>query len=108
MTHEAQFPNGILEYIVHVVQSKFTVQSNFKITHACILFVSDTMERMDLTKLYIGSLFILSPNSPPLYFEADLLKDSALKYSSRPSPRQLSSLPWTKKTKNVSSLRAED
>lgn len=89
MTHELQFPNGVLEYIVHVIQSKSTLQSHFKITRALYLFVSDTMERMDSQNY--RSLFILI--RCPCILKLSTSK-TVLKYSFRPRPgNSLSSLP---------------
>ena len=65
--------NGVLEYRVSVMQSKFLVQSHFKITHTLLVCV-EQLGRDKLTELYIRSLFILSPHSLRLYFGAVSLK----------------------------------
>lgn len=76
MTHEAPFPDGVLEYILHVIQSKFTVQSNFKIPLTHYLSGSDTVEGMDS-------------------------QNPVSKYSSHPSSRQLSTLPLEQENRKV-------
>lgn len=73
MTHEAQFSNGVLEYTVHVIQSKFSVQSNFNITQTLYLFVSDTMERMDSQNCILD----LFSSSPPIHNPSILKLSSA-------------------------------
>lgn len=75
--------NGVLEYRVHVVQSKFIVQSHFKITHPLLVCVKQ-LGKDELLELYIRSLCILSPHSLCLYFGAVNLKYSAR--SSLPAP----------------------
>ena len=47
--------NGILEYRVRVMQSKFLVQSHFKITHTLLVCV-EQLGRDKLSELYIRSL----------------------------------------------------
>lgn len=50
--------NGVVEYRVHAMKSKLTVQSCFKITHTLYLFVSNIVERMS------SQNYILDPFSP--------------------------------------------
>lgn len=83
--------NGVLEYRVHVVQSKFIVQSHFKNTYTLYLFCVKQLGKDELLE-YIIDPFASSPSLlVPVFWscEPQILCPKVLFL---PSPRQLSSL----------------